>query len=1349
MASIYMQGKAELWYQGYVEKKEFRTWEEIVANVLGRFEALNNAKVTTEFNRLHHETTVDNYLERFEELKDQMLIFNRNLDEDFFMMKFISGLKDEVKLYVTNCEPTSLYQAINLARNQEQTVNAILKRAHHPTRNLPPKPPFKPPNKNPPQRSPAQPTRFLTEAEVRAKREKNLCYRCDEPYTPGHRCKYRQVYMLLEDGRDKDNGEEEQGKQATEIELENEGDVSVSLHAMKGDFHYRTLRLEGTVEDKEILILIDSGSTHCFLDEKVANLLGCKLERIHPMMVRVAGGSKLTSQLACHKFSWEIQGHKFTHPVKLIKLGGYDLVLGCDWLGLHNPIELDFHQGRVTLSQDSSKVILKALSAKTGSKAVTTHSLSKLVRGRSPEAQGVQEVLQEFEDIFKEPHSLPPERKIEHRIELLPEAIPRRQHPYRYAYRQKTEIEKIVKEMLNSGIIRPSQSSFASPVLLVKKKDGGWRMCVDYRYLNKLTVKHNFPIPIIDELLDELHGATYFSKIDLRSGYFQIKMRKEDVPKTSFITHNGHYEFLVMPFGLCNAPSTFQSLMNAIFEPYLRKFQGLGFAFDTPQKSDGPSQKTPVVCQEEQMFLCSKEIEYLGHVISHQGVATDPLKIECMLNWPVPTNVKALRGFLGLTGYYRRFIQGYGIISKPLTSLLKKDSFEWNVEAEKAFNHLKELMVSAPVLAMLDFSEPFIVETNASGKGIGAVLMQGGRPIAYHSKALAPKNMGLSTYEKEFLALLLAVTRIDSVLQQKGVTKLLGLSYEVHYKKGKENRAADALSKRIYQEEDPQTHAISTQIPLWIQEVQLSYEGNTLFQTIIQSKILDTTSFPDYIYENGVLKKEGSICVGSHGGIREKVLKTMHDSALGGHSGMQGTYQRLKPLFYWPTMKVDVQEWVRGCEICQRAKHENNQYPGLLQPLPVPEQAWSCVSMDFIEGLPNSDGKDSILVVVDRLTKYSHFLALKHPYTATSIAKVFFDNIYKLHGLPVSIISNRDKVLPSRFWKELFTLSGVSLDMSSSYHPQTDGQTQRINQCLENYLRCMCLQKPKKWAQWLTLAELWFNTNYHTGLKATPFQALYGYPPQQLPIGPYLQSHHSDVAELVQERTKQKLKLYADKKRTEREFQVGDEVFLKLQPYKQTSVALRKQLKLSTNYFGPYRVIERIGRVAYRLELPAGSKIHPDEVFKVYPIAILGRRLVPRNNVGVSQVLIQWSHSTPEQATCEDYHAIAAKFLSFDPWGQGSKKGGRNVVFQGRNATLNESRQMEGRDGNRQMEGRDGNRQIKGAKAIGANFKSSIPGDVVLQQLGRNAEDEKIGDFGEVDCSRFEQSTDTWTAEKE
>ncbi|KAL2248442.1 UNVERIFIED_CONTAM: hypothetical protein Sindi_2696500 [Sesamum indicum] len=303
----------------------------------------------------------------------------------------------------------------------------------------------------------------------------------------------------------------------------------------------------------------------------------------------------------------------------------------------------------------------------------------------------------------------------------------------------------------------------------------------------------------------------------------------------------------------------------------------------------------------------------------------------------------------------------------------------------------------------------------------------------------------------------------------------------------------------------------------------------------------------------------------------------------------------------------------------------------------APSLDWSCISMDFVEGLPNSEGKDSIMVIVDRLTKYSHFIALKHPYTLASIAKIFFDNIYKLHGLPVSIVSDRDK------------------------------------------------QKPKKWAQWLTLAEFWFNTNFHTSLKATPFQALYGYPPQQLTMGPYLQSHHSDVEELIQERTKvlqlltenlqmaqHKMKTYADRKRTEREFQVGDEVFLKLQPHKQTSVTLRKRLKLSAKYYGPYKIVEKVGKVAYKLELPPGSKIHPvfhvslkkigskyfpsdqlpefeDETFKIYPAAILARRLIPRDNVGVPQVLIQWSHSSPEQATWEDYYSVAARFPNFDP----------------------------------------------------------------------------------------------------
>ncbi|KAL0313620.1 UNVERIFIED_CONTAM: hypothetical protein Sradi_5761300 [Sesamum radiatum] len=383
-------------------------------------------------------------------------------------------------------------------------------------------------------------------------------------------------------------------------------------------------------------------------------------------------------------------------------------------------------------------------------------------------------------------------------------------------------------------------------------------------------------------------------------------------------------------------------------------------------------------------------------------------------------------------------------------------------------------------------------------------------------------------------------------------------------KKGSDNRAADSLSRMEHSKEEPHSHAISTQVPLWVQEIQNSYEGNTLFLTIIQAKTIDTTAFPDYNYEKGILRKKGRICVGSHGDIRKKIIKTLHDSALG--------------------------------------------------------------------GLPPSEGKDSVLVIVDRLTKYSHFIPLKHPYTATAIAKIFFDNIYELHGLPVSIVTDRDRVFTSRFWRELFTLAGVSLDI------------------------------------------------------------------------------------------------------TEREFEVGDEVFLKLQPYKQTSVALRRNIKLSVKYFGPFKILGKIGKVAYRLELLPSSRVHPvfhvsllkkkirskyipslnpeieDEVFKVYPATILVRRLVPRNNVGVPQVLIQWSHSSPDQATWEDYKDMAAKFPRFDPWGQGLKKGGRDVTFQSQNATLS---------GHCPIARADKDRQIEGGIQIGGELRNSEGSSVVLEKAER------------------------------
>ena len=214
-----------------------------------------------------------------------------------------------------------------------------------------------------------------------------------------------------------------------------------------------------------------------------------------------------------------------------------------------------------------------------------------------------------------------------------------------------------------------------------------------------------------------------------------------------------------------------------------------------------------------------------------------------------------------------------------------------------------------------------------------------------------------------------------------------------------------------------------------------------------------------------------------------------------GHSGVQASYQRVHKLFHWTGIKQAVENFVKQCQVCQQAKHEHCKYPGLLCPLPIPDGPWEDVSMDFIEGLPKSHGYSAILVVVDRYTKYSHFIPLKHPYTAAAIAEVFFHNIVKLHSMPLTITSDRDKIFTSNFWKELFKLWGTKLQMSTAYHPQTDGQTERVNQCLEMYLRCAVQDSPKQWAQWLSAAEFWYNTSFHTALGCTPFKAVYGKDP--------------------------------------------------------------------------------------------------------------------------------------------------------------------------------------------------------------------------------------------------------------
>ena len=406
--------------------------------------------------------------------------------------------------------------------------------------------------------------------------------------------------------------------------------------------------------------------------------------------------------------------------------------------------------------------------------------------------------------------------------------------------------------------------------------------------------------------------------------------------------------------------------------------------------------------------------------------------------------------------------------------------------------------------------------------------MQNQRPIAYHSQALKGKSLALSTYEKELLALVVAVKKwrpyllgrpfviktdhqslkylleqkIGTPAQQKWITKLLGYAFLVEYKHGKENLVADALSRKEAVKGGEfegikvgTLCIISFPTPTWLDELKLTYTSDAATKKIILA-IQSGSNIPTgFTFSNDLLFYKGRLFLGSSAQeLKAQVLQQVHASPLGCHSGYLKSFQRLKKDFYWTGMVGDLKQFVKECDTCQRLKNETCLPAGLLQPLAIPDRPWLDISMDFVEGLHKSQQKSVVFVVVDRFTKYVHFIPLAHPYTAAKVAQVFMQYVFKLHGMPSTIVSDRDPVFTSKFWSELMKLQGANLTTSSSYHPQSDGQTEVVNKSLEHYLRAFAADRPHSWVDWLPMAEFWFNTNFHTSIKLTPFEALYGYP---------------------------------------------------------------------------------------------------------------------------------------------------------------------------------------------------------------------------------------------------------------
>lgn len=435
-----------------------------------------------------------------------------------------------------------------------------------------------------------------------------------------------------------------------------------------------------------------------------------------------------------------------------------------------------------------------------------------------------------------------------------------------------------------------------------------------------MTVADCYPIPMIDQLLDELQGAVVFSKLDLKSGYHQIRVKAEDVQNTAFRTHDGHYEFLVMPFGLTNAPATFQSLMNEIFRGYLRKFVLVFFddilVFSkTAEEHEEHLRQVLEVLKKHQLYANRKKcefgsssIEYLGHVISKEGVAADEGKIRAMTEWREPKSIKDLRGFLGLTGYYRKFVLGYGDISRPLTFLLRKDQFKWSDVAREAFRKLKIAMSTVPVLALPNFEEQFVIESDASGIGLGAVLMQNQRSIAYFSQALTARQQVKSVYERELMAIVFAIQKwrhyllgrkfivrtdqksLKFLLEQREInmeyqrwlSKILGFDFDIHYKPDLENKAADALSRK-----DPvlELYAVSVPVSIQLEEVGSEVDKDEELSKLKQEVSRDPQSHPDFSVVQGRLLRPGKLVLPKTSKMIGDILREYHDSKYGGHEG--------------------------------------------------------------------------------------------------------------------------------------------------------------------------------------------------------------------------------------------------------------------------------------------------------------------------------------------------------------------------------------------------------------------------------------------------------------------------------
>ncbi|KAK3507794.1 hypothetical protein QTP70_000406 [Hemibagrus guttatus] len=874
--------------------------------------------------------------------------------------------------------------------------------------------------------------------------------------------------------------------------------------------HMKPLTTHGTLTTARtsitVVALLDSGSAANFISGTLCRQLGLRTKATAtPYQIRCITGKPISRRRIHHSAGPVLLQVGLLHVEEttflVLEESTADIILGRPWLEQHNPI-LSWSTGEVLKWGDTCfPGCFPHLPA--------PHSptpISLPVQATSIESPLVNQPLQiptcyaPFSDVFcpKRASKLPPHRPWDCAIDLLPgEPVPRGRI-YPLSIPEEKAMEEYIKEALAQGYIRPSTSPAASSFFFVAKKDGGLRPCIDYRALNQITVKFRYPLPLVPAALEHLRGATIFTKLDLRSAYNLIQIREGDEWKTAFITPTGHYEYLVMPYGLANAPSVFQDFIHEVLREFLHRCV-LVYIDDILIYSRSLAEHRQHVAEvlghlrEFQLFLkaekCSfhqPSVQFLGYNISNNGIQMDEGKVTAVRDWPAPATVKELQRFLGFANFYRRFISNYSSIADPLTNLLrnKPKSLLWSPAAEGAFDTLKRAFTTAPLLIHPDPDKPFVVEVDASTTGVGAVLsqQQGNpsrlHPCAFFSHKLNPVERNYDIGNRELLAIKLAleewrhwlegarhpflVLTDHKNLEYLRAAKRLNprqarwalfftrFEFSISYRPGSKNTKADALSRMFAPEESPET-------PEPILPADLIVSPITWSQETLPPASVSTNTPPGC--------PRGSQYITQ---ARRTSLIHTADTSLGtGHPGINETLSLLRDRFWWPSMAADVRRYVQGCEECAMAKTPRQLPSGKLLPLPVPNRPWSHLGVDFITDLPNSRTHTCIFVIVDRFSKACHLLPLKGPPTAMEAAELLFNQVFHYFGIPEDIVSDRGPQFVSRVWRAFFTRLGVAVNLSSGYHPQTNGQTKRKIQEISRYLHTFCHGHQDSWSQYL------------------------------------------------------------------------------------------------------------------------------------------------------------------------------------------------------------------------------------------------------------------------------------------